>query len=117
METSPSIDVTLPRWQKHNFTDGHPNRDTHCHRERPRKCWPIYRAKRLPDFLDLEIEQLDDGDSLEIKERPVKRELYAQGALIMFKPFRTLTDLKEENDMNWWAAYLRYRPLLEKDDN
>jgi len=35
----------------------------------------------------------------------------------MFKPFRTLIDLKEENDLNWWAAYLRYRPQLEKDHN
>ena len=66
--------------------------------------------------LKLDIEQLNDDDSVEVKKRSLKRELYAQGALIMFKPFRTLADLCGPSDLNWWAAYLRFRPLLEKDD-
>ena len=111
-----SVDASLPRWKKHRFIEGHPNQNTHYHQERSRKCWPIYRAKRLPDFLELDIEQLNDDDSVEVKKRSLKRELYAQGALIMFKPFRTLADLCGPSDLNWWAAYLRFRPLLEKDD-
>ena len=115
IEISSGINRSLPRWQKLEFIDGHPNRTTHCHQERPRKVWPIYRAKRLPDLWNLETDQDENNDRSEEQERTIKRELYAQGALIMFLPFRNLSDLVKDNHSNWWTAYLHHKPQLAKD--
>jgi hypothetical protein len=41
------------------------------------------------------------------------REYYASMALVLFVPWRTLTDLKLP-DENWWAAYIRHRDQLAK---
>ncbi|KZS10436.1 Replication a kda dna-binding subunit-like protein [Daphnia magna] len=48
-------------------------------------------------------------------DRSEKRELYAQGALIMFIPFLTLSYFVKDSDRNWWAAYLRNKLQLAKD--
>ena len=61
------------------------------------------------------MEQLNASSGPDEEVRDIKRKLYAQGALIMFKPFRTLSDLYEPCVRHWWAAYLNYRPTLEED--
>ncbi|KAK4003840.1 hypothetical protein OUZ56_005591 [Daphnia magna] len=48
-------------------------------------------------------------------DRSEKRELYAQGALIMFILFLTLSYFVKDSDRNWWAAYLRNKLQLAKD--
>lgn len=78
---------------QHRFQPSHPLYATHGHRERYRHRWPKYSAKTLPDILDL-----DNEKDIMIETRDEKRELYAQGVLIMFVSYRTLSDLQEEWD-------------------
>jgi len=87
----------------------HPRCDTHGHRPRTRPCWVRYLGKRLPDLLDLQ------GDSkLDTEERDCRREQYAQGVLIMFRPFRSLQDLLNDGE-TWWQAYERQLPAIQQD--
>lgn len=92
-ETSSLVDASQPRRVKFEFLPGHPNRTTHSHQERVRSCWLIYRAARLADTLDLDTHQEENSERPEDVQRAVKRELYTQGTLIMFKPFRAIEDL------------------------
>lgn len=80
-----------------------------------RKCWPIYRGQRLADILELETDMDINSERPADKERAAKRELYGQGALVMFKPFRTVDDLYTADDANWWNAYIRSKPKLEEN--
>ena len=93
----------------HFFQEGHPLYETKGHRQRTRRTWPKYSAKRLPDLIDLQ----DDSD-LTVEDRNERRELYGQGVLIMFHPFRKITDLKEE-DENWWTAFLKRKIFIESN--
>ena len=103
------------RWKRHDFLPGHPNKITHKHQERQRKCWQVYRAQRLGDILDLNVEQSENSDLPAEVQRAAKRELYAQGALIMFQPFRSVSDLYQKDDKNWWTAYQRKKPKLDEN--
>lgn len=49
-----------------------------------------------------------------IETRDAKRELYAQGVLIMFVSYRTLSDLQKEGD-SWWASYLKRKEEIERN--
>lgn len=60
-------------------------------------------------------DQTENSIQGDVNERELKRELYAQGALIMFKPFRVLGDLLHEGDSNWWGAYQRNKPQQDLD--
>jgi hypothetical protein len=92
---------------RHRFLKQHPLYQTYEHRQRTRRTWPKYSAKRLPDLVDLQ-----DGSNLSDEDRKEKRELYGQGVLIMFYPFRKIADLKEDED-NWWTAYLKKKTAIE----
>lgn len=116
-ETSSLVDASQPRRVKIEFLPGHPNRTTHSHQERVRSCWLIYRAARLADTLDLDTHQEENSERPEDVQGAVKRELYTQGTLIMFKPFRAIEDLYDLNDNNWWQAYLRQQSSLAEDSN
>ena len=107
-ETDAEVDVSRAR-SIHNFLPGHPQADSSGHRNRTRKAWPKYSGRRLPDIDDL----LDSSDILE-KEKDEKRRYYAQGILVMFVPFRQLSDLLME-DETWWEAYLRQEESLFED--
>jgi hypothetical protein len=63
----------------------------------------------LPDILDLDNQK----DNM-IETRDEKRELYAQGVLIMFVSYCTLSDLQEEGD-TWWASYLKRKEEIERN--
>ena len=104
-----SDEKTFGQSEKYRFLSGHPNFKSHSHQARKRNCWPIYRAQRLPDLVYLNVQQNETSDRESNTERSAKRELYAQGALIMFKPFRSLDDLLTANDTTWWSAYLRVK--------
>ncbi len=94
---------------RHRFLREHPLYQTYGHRQRTRRTWPKYSAKRLPDVVDLQ-----DGSDLSDEDRNEKRELYVQGVLIMFYPFRKIADLKED-DNNWWTAYLKKKTAIESN--
>ena len=110
-----AVELNHSRWKRHDFLPGHPNKITHKHQERQRKCWPVYRAQRLGDILDLNVEQSENSDLPAEVQRAAKRELYAQGALIMFQPFRSVSDLYQKDDKNWWTAYQRKKPKLDEN--
>lgn len=93
----------------HFFQQGHPSYKTKGHRQRTRRTWPKYSAKRLPVWIDLQ-----DDSELTDEDRNEKRELYGQGVLIMFYPFRKISDLKDE-DENWCAAYLKRKDVIESN--
>ena len=93
----------------HRFTKAHPLAKTHGHRDRTHKCWTRYSGKRLPDYVEL-----SDDSHVPHAEKTEKREFYAQAVLVMFCPFRVLTDLLDESE-TWWEAYLRKAPDLLAD--
>lgn len=70
----------------HEFDIAHPQYQTHGLRKRKKRQWPRYTAKRLPNVLNLQ-----DNSNLNVTERDSLREVYAQGALLMFHPFRQLS--------------------------
>jgi hypothetical protein len=63
----------------------------------------------LPDILDLH----GDKES-KIEERDAKRELYAQGVLIMFVPYLIIPDLQDEGD-TWWTSYLKKKTEIDRN--
>ena len=69
----------------------------------------------MADTLDLDTPLNENSERPDDLLRAVKRELYGQGALIMFIPFRSLEDLYGPNDNNWWQAYLRHKPTLAEN--
>ena len=69
----------------------------------------------MADTLDLDTPLNENSERPDNLLRAVKRELYGQGALIMFIPFRSLEDLYGPNDNNWWQAYLRHKPTLAEN--
>ena len=66
------------------FEKEHPQHKTRGLRKRKNRRWPRYTSKRLPNLSQLE----EDINSAEVNGQ---RESYAQGALIMFHPFRNLS--------------------------
>ncbi len=108
------------------FEKGHPRRKTTGHRVRKTERWPKYSAKRLPNVADLA-----ENSSIPEDEKLLKREEYAQGALIMFYPFRelkgkslrikkifkklksngTLLDLLDEGK-TWWQSFMMRKNVI-----
>ena len=85
------------------FQVGHPLYSTHGHRKRKLGVWTKPIGQRLPN-----LNQLEDASNLSEEERNERRERYGKCVLIMFRPFRTLEDLKT-TDESWWSAYLRQK--------
>jgi hypothetical protein len=55
---------------RHRFLKQHRLYQTYGHRQRTRRTWPKYSAKRLPDLVDLQ-----DGSDMSDEDRKEKREL------------------------------------------
>ena len=85
------------------FQVGHPLYSTHGHRKRKLGVWTKPIGQRLPN-----LNQLEDASNLSEEERNERRERYGKCVMIMFRPFRTLEDLKT-TDESWWSAYLRQK--------
>ena len=90
----------------HPFLLGHPQYGVSGHRNRTRIFLPKYSAQRLPDWTQLQTDT--NLTEMDIHE---KRTRYAQGILVMFYPFRKLSDLVNEGE-TWWNAFLRLKPEL-----
>lgn len=98
-----SDDMILP------YIDGHPLHGSHGHVSRDQKSWPKYIGKRLPDTRDL-----SSSSALSDEERMESREAYAEGVLVLFYPFRVLSDLHDE-ETTWWSSYLKRKIFLESN--
>ena len=82
---------------------GHPQFGTHGHCQRKTQTWPTYLAKRLPDINNIKKDREEDTE-LTPEDSELFRKSYGQGVLIMFRPFRTLDNIYD-NDMSWWHSY------------
>jgi hypothetical protein len=91
----------------HRFRPAHPRYATHGLARRTRLVWPRFSGRRLPDLLDIR-----ENSDLLPHDRADKQERYAQGVLVMFMPFRELSDLLLP-DESWWAALQRLSPVLD----
>jgi hypothetical protein len=107
---SSSDDESLqsPTTSVYRFTKDHPSHKTHGHKRRNRDVWPRIVGHRLPDIAAIEGNIEDSTSPGQLHD---KRESYAQGALVMFLPFRKLSDLLIDNE-SWWDAYIRHKYLL-----
>jgi hypothetical protein len=92
----------------HKFTEGHPRRLIIGHRNRTRTAWPRYLGKRVPDLNAL---TLTDKSALEDEEKNEQREEYGRAILLMFCPFRQLSDVLDTNS-TWWTSYLEKKQLF-----
>lgn len=54
---------------------------------------------------------MEDDSNLPTDERNEYRETYGKSVLLMFRPFRTLNDLRNINE-TWWNAYLRQKEII-----
>jgi len=74
---------------------------------------PRLSGQRLPDRRILER---SDAETTDRTMRDTKREFYASHALVMFRPFRTLVDLRDSRlDIEptaWWTAFIRHKDNL-----
>lgn len=87
---------------------GHPLYVSHGHRLRLHPRWTKSLGRRLPD-----INVLNDPVNPNQYENIIAlRETYAQYVLIMFHPFRIVTDLLPTGTTSWWESYLRKREQL-----
>ena len=84
----------------------HPRQASHALVERDFEVVPRVSGKRLPDSRLLQEKRDDSVKPITVAQRAELRESFASAALVMFMPWRTLSDLKGE-DESWWAAYQR----------
>ena len=82
--------------------------------QRKQSAVPQYVSGRTPDLRKLQKEIQPPG-SPSHKHQQQQREQYAKIALIYFKPWRKLTDLKKASE-GWWDAYLRHQPSFTAEN-
>jgi hypothetical protein len=88
----------------------HPRSPTHHLVERIMEAVPRISGRRLADIDRLSDDSLavDSNNPGRVSDFHDQREQYAAAVLIMFRPWRVLTDLKQQ-DEKWWSAYVRTR--------
>lgn len=93
------------------YMKGHPLHGSHGHVRRAQKTWPKYIGKRLPDLRDL-----SSVSALSEEEKQESRDTYAQGVLVLFHPFRILSDIYDA-ESSWWESYQKRKSFLESNDS
>jgi hypothetical protein len=81
------------------FLDGHPRADTHFMKKLTLAKIPNIIGRRFPS-----ITSLDEDNAFPTARCNDLRERYAANAMVLFVPWRTMSDLKEA-DVTWWSAW------------
>lgn len=88
---------------------GHPQYGIRGHCRREVNAWVIYLAKRVPD-----IASISENSTLPTEELKAAQEEYGKDVLVMFYPFRKLSDIFD-SESSWWDSYLTRRDNILKN--
>lgn len=100
------------------FIDGHPRRkelQLKLYRRRREFFVPVFKGRRMPDYSKLVEPAPGSASRAQITLLHEDRDYYGSRALVMFRPFRSLSDLKDTKDIDWWTAFERQRHMLPDD--
>lgn len=106
-DSDPEIEDDIPNTEIFSFCKQHPLYKSHGQRRRSQVAWPKIIGKRIPNLADLIKRDNNQEEELE-----AIRNQYAQYVLILFYPFRTLQNLKDD-DCSWWESFLKRKNFIE----
>jgi hypothetical protein len=87
----------------------HPRSSTHEMVKLERETIVTVAGSRLADERKLMEEAESEEEQIELDK---KRDVFALYILVLFKPFRSVNDIRQPTDASFWAAYLRQKDQL-----
>jgi hypothetical protein len=104
LDTFPKSQSKNKKNEEFDFIEPHPQFAKCTARYRQTKAVPKISGKKLPDLRILNGERKCDLTTEKIEEL---KEYYGANSLIMFYPWRKLSDIKVES--TWWLSYLKLK--------